>query len=35
MAAKNLFDLISNQPVEATALLSTEIIIRQSCGCTS
>jgi LacI family transcriptional regulator len=35
IAAKNLFDIISNQPVEATALLSTEIIIRQSCGCTS
>jgi DNA-binding LacI/PurR family transcriptional regulator len=34
IAAKNLFSQIKNEPVEEISLLSTEIIIRQSCGCT-
>ena len=32
-AARLLFNLIQDQPAEAVTLLSTEIIIRRSCGC--
>jgi LacI family transcriptional regulator len=32
-AARLLFNLIKEQPVEAVTLLPTEIIIRRSCGC--
>jgi len=35
IAAKHLFNLINNYPVDTITLLPTEIIIRQSCGCTS
>lgn len=35
IAAKNLFALINHHPVESITLLPTEIILRQSCGCTS
>ncbi len=34
IAVKNLFNLINHQKVEDVTLLPTEIIIRQSCGCT-
>jgi LacI family transcriptional regulator len=34
IAAKNLFNLINHQTVENITLLPTEIIVRQSCGCT-
>lgn len=34
IAAKNLFNLINHQTVEPVTLLPTEIIVRQSCGCT-
>lgn len=35
IATKNLFEQINHQPYESITLLPTEIIIRQSCGCTS
>lgn len=35
IAAKNLFNVINNNPVDNVTLLPTEIIVRQSCGCTS
>ncbi|MEX2162041.1 MAG: LacI family DNA-binding transcriptional regulator [Anaerolineales bacterium] len=35
IATKNLFNQITNHPVDSVTLLPTEIIIRQSCGCTS
>ena len=34
IATRNLFDLINLQPVKSVTLLPTEIILRQSCGCT-
>lgn len=34
IAAKNLFNLIKDYPVENVTLLPTQIIIRNSCGCT-
>jgi DNA-binding LacI/PurR family transcriptional regulator len=34
IAVKNLFNLINHQTVESITLLPTEIIVRQSCGCT-
>lgn len=35
IATKNLFNQITHHPVDSITLLPTEIIIRQSCGCTS
>jgi LacI family transcriptional regulator len=35
IAARNMFNLLNQYPVDKTTLLPTEIIIRQSCGCTS
>ena len=33
VAAQQLFHLLSEQPVESVTLLSTELMIRRSCGC--
>jgi LacI family transcriptional regulator len=34
MAARQLFNLLHERPVEPTTLLATETILRRSCGCT-
>jgi len=34
-AARYLFDLLAGQEIEPVTLLPTEIVIRQSCGCSA